>query len=223
MASAEKAAAATGGWKFEGSSADGQKIEIGKIVKWIGDKFGETPQLPEAIEGFTVDRLKLSFESESRDFLFTCHGEVSLPGQPIQGIVTIDIKNQGESSTKLFGGSLTIDGIEFDLIFESSKTADGDSNLFVAAYHDPNGQPIKIDEIIHRIFNDTSVKTGLDITLKDALFAYRRTDKAARYVRTGYRRRTESLGAKPSQPPVNQPAISCRPDPQACPSGVGRG
>ena len=77
--SAEKAAAATGGWKFQGRSAEGEKIQIGKIVEWVASRFGEA-RLPEAIEGFTVDKLQVSFESESKDFFFTCEGEVTLPG-----------------------------------------------------------------------------------------------------------------------------------------------
>ena len=182
--SAEKAAAANGGWKFEGSSAEGKEIRIGEIVSWVGERFGGA-QLPEAIKEFTVDKLKLSFESESKDFFFTCEGKVTLPGQKtdVRGTVTIDIKHQGKSNyTKLFGGSLTIDGIEFELIFESSKTADGDSKMFVAAYHDANGHTIKIDELIKRFLGDTSVNTGLAITLKDALFACRKTDKEAKYL-----------------------------------------
>jgi hypothetical protein len=182
--SAQKAAAANGGWKFEGSSIEGKEIKIGEIVSWVGERFGKT-QLPEAIKEFTVDKLKLSFESESKDFFFTCEGKVTLPRQKtqVQGTVTIDIKHQGESDyTKLFAGSLTIDGIEFDLIFESSKTVDENAKIFVAAYHDANGHTIKIDEIINRFIEGTSAKTGLDITLKDALFACRKTDKEAKYL-----------------------------------------
>jgi hypothetical protein len=182
--SAEKAAAANGGWKFEGGSAEGNEIKIGEIVSWVGEKFGGT-QLPEAIKEFTVDKLNLSFESESKDFFFTCEGKVTFPGQKtgVQGAVTIDIKHQGKSDcTKLFGGSLTIDGIEFDLIFESSKTTDGVSNWFVAAYHDANGHTIKIDELVNRFLGDTPVKTGLDITLKDALLACQETAKEAKFL-----------------------------------------
>jgi len=176
--SAEKTAAASGGWKFEGSSAEGKKIEIRKIVGWVGDTFGGKPQLPEAIKSFTVDKLRLSFESESKDFFFTCEGEVKLSGEPVRGIVTIDIKHgkgQDKSDyTKRFGGSLTIDGMEFDLIFESShKAADGDSSTLFAAYHDSKGHTVKIDDVVNRILTDR-VTTGLEISLKDALFAYQK-------------------------------------------------
>jgi hypothetical protein len=172
--SAEKSAAAAGGWKFEGSSAEGQKIKITEIVNWVGQQFGNTPRLPEAIEGFTVDKLSLSFESESQDFFFTCGGEVTLPGQSslVQGVITIDIKNQGKSFTKLFGGSLIIDGMKFDLVFESSrKTTGGEtSTALVAAYHDPKGNEISIDALINKVVQ-TPLKTGLTLIIKDALFA----------------------------------------------------
>src|SRR5271166_4396930 len=185
--SAEKAAAAAGGWKFEGSSAERQKINIGEIVKWVGEQFGETPRLPEAIEGttdrpgFTVNKLKLSFESERKDFFFTCEGEVSLSGKPVRGTVTIDIKHQDKSTyTKLFGGSLIIDGMEFDLIFESShKATDGDSSTLVASYHDDKGHTVKIDDVIKKVIAGEAPNTGLEISVKDALFAYRKAGQAA--------------------------------------------
>ena len=178
---AGKAASAAGGWKFEGSSEEGQKLKITEVVKWVGEQFGPTPQLPEALEGFTMDRLKLSFDSERQDFFFTCEGEVSLLGQDsprVRGIVTIDIKHQVDirdqdkpNYTKLFGGSLTIDGKEFDLTYESSEGAGGHSQAFVAAYHDADGQTIKIDELVKKFFADVPVNTGLELSLKDALLA----------------------------------------------------
>jgi hypothetical protein len=188
LPSAGKAAVAAGGWKFEGSSVEGQKIKIGKIVHWVGEQFGGTPQLPEAIEGFTVDKLRLSFESESQDFFFTCEGEVSLLGEPVRGIVTIDIKHQDKSNyTKLFGGSLIIDGMEFDLIFESShKTTDGDSSTLVASYHDDKGQTVKIDDVIKKVIVGDAPTTGLEISLKDALLAYYAYQKAGQAAKAKY-------------------------------------
>src|SRR4029077_1679330 len=176
-------AVAAGGWKFEGGTDEGRKIKISEVLKWVAKQFGDTPQLPEAIEGFTVDKLKLSFESESQDFFFTCEGEVILPGQnsPIQGIVTIDIKHQDNSYTKRFGGSLKIDGMEFALAFESASEATGGrSRMFVAAYHDDNGHTIKIDDLAKKVFAPGEAPTtGLEISLKDALFAYQKKDGSA--------------------------------------------
>jgi uncharacterized protein DUF6603 len=184
--SAGKAAVAAGGWKFEGGTDEGRKIKISEVLKWVAKQFGDTPQLPEAIEGFTVDKLKLSFESESQDFFFTCEGEVILPGQnsPIQGIVTIDIKHQDNSYTKRFGGSLKIDGMEFALAFESASEATGGrSRMFVAAYHDDNGHTIKIDDLAKKVFAPGEAPTtGLEISLKDALFAYQKKDGSAKYL-----------------------------------------
>ena len=182
--SSGKAAAAGGGWKFEGSSDEGRKLKVAEVITWIGEQFGRTPQLPEAIEGFTVDRLKLSFDSEKQDFFFTCEGEVTLPGQKIAvgGVITIDIKHQDKSYTKLFGGSLTIDGMEFHLMYESSDGAGGHSQAFVAAFHDADGHTIKIDELVKRFFEDVKVNTGLEVSLKDALLAYQKTGASGKFL-----------------------------------------
>jgi hypothetical protein len=80
------------------------------------------PQLPEPAQRVYDRQAKSSFASESRDFFFTCEGEVALTGQDtsVKGTVTIDVKHQDKSDyTKLFGGSLIIDGMEFNLVFES--------------------------------------------------------------------------------------------------------
>jgi hypothetical protein len=177
--SAEKAAAEAGGWVFEGGSGPDQQLEIGELLEWIAGRFQATPPLPEALKTFKVDMLRLSFQSESQDFFFTCRGEVQLPqfADPIQGIITIDIKHQRDKAyTKVFAGSLTIDGIEFDLVFESSRLeTDGDSQRFVASYHDSAGHTIKIDDLVNKCL-DVKANTGLEISLKDALFAYQHAE-----------------------------------------------
>jgi hypothetical protein len=188
---AGKAAAVAGGWKFEGSSEEGRKLKIAEVVQWVGELFGHPPQLPGALEDFTMDRLKLSFDSEKQDFFFTCEGEVSLLGKGsprVKGIVTIDIKHQVDTKdqdrpnyTKLFGGSLTIDAMEFDLMYESSEGAGGHSRAFVAAYHDDDGKTIKIDELAKKFFADLPA-TGLEVRLKDALLAYQETDGPGKFL-----------------------------------------
>jgi hypothetical protein len=180
--SAGEAAVAAGGWKFAGSTDEGQKIKISEVLKWVVEQFGDTPQLPEAIEGFTVDKLKLSFETESQDFFFTCEGEVILPGQnsPIQGIVTIDIKHQDNSYSKRFGGSLIIEGMEFDLVFESASEAmGGGSRMFLATYH--GDVKISIDKLLRQAFTEP-ITTGVELTLKDALFGYRGDENGPKYL-----------------------------------------
>src|SRR5262249_35564196 len=69
-----------------------------------------------------------------------------------------------------------------DLIFESSKTANSDSQTFLAAYHDAKGHTIKIDDLIKRVFPTEPTSTGLEISLKDALFAYQKTGQEGKYL-----------------------------------------
>ena len=67
------------GWQFTAKTGPGQRIHVDKLIEWIAKGFGPTPR-PTAIAGFTIQNLGISFNTESKDFLFTCEGEVRLPG-----------------------------------------------------------------------------------------------------------------------------------------------
>lgn len=171
---AEKAASAGGGWQFEGSTGQGQNIPIGNLITWLGEKFGATLP-PPAIKKFTIENLKISFNTQSKDFAFTCQGNITFPEANIdvEGVITIAIKNQQDGSfAKHFGGVLIINGLEFDLVFESVGKMGGDaSSKFLAAYLDPQGRATKIDDLINAMVT-SPIETGLEFTLKEALFAY---------------------------------------------------
>jgi hypothetical protein len=175
------------GWQFTGKTGQGQSIPINALIEWLEQRFGLTPR-PSSINDFNIANLGISFNTHSKDFLFTCEGEMRLPGlvdKPLQASITIDIQHQQDQAfTKLFSGTLVIDGIEFHLIFESSHLAKGeDTQVFVAAFHDDKGHAVKIDEFINRILA-TPTDTGLEISLKDALFAYQgsQTNHTSKYL-----------------------------------------
>jgi hypothetical protein len=164
------------GLQFEGSTGQGQAIPIGTLITWLAEKFGAT-SVPDSIKNCTIKNLKIAFNTASKDFTFTCEGTVPLPDMStaIDGTIIIDIKHQQDGSfIKLFSGTLVIDDLDFALIFEAAGKSTGETaKTFVAAYHDPQGREIKIDDLIQKISaTQPSPKTGLSLTIKDALFAY---------------------------------------------------
>lgn len=175
-----------GGWEFYSGTESNQGIPIGELLNTLVQLFGPTT-LPTAIVNSTIKRYYVSFNTQSKDFTFTCVGTVPLPEAKteIEGTIVIEMKHQQDGSfTKLFGGTLLIDALEFALIFESAGLSTGNASTpqnttttFVAAYHDLKGREIAIDPLIDQIFQ-TSVTTGLRLSIKDALFAYQRQSSA---------------------------------------------
>lgn len=170
------------GWQFKGGTGPGQAISIGELLSELGRLFGDIP-IPTAIrDGLILENIALSFNTKSKDFFFTCEGQLDLhPAQPaddedapwIDAILTIDLKHQADGAfTKHFGGSLTVGGRQFALIFETTKEATGASaQTFVAAYHDSTGARIALDEFLKGLVADFPA-TGLSFSLQNALLAY---------------------------------------------------
>ena len=170
-----------GGWDFSGSTGKGQKIPIGSLVKLLAGMCGDFA-LPAPVEKFTIENLKVSFNTKTGNFTFGCLGKLPLlEGRPpIEA--EVDIVIDQEKSEKRFGGRLTIypaqdQRLDFLLKFESDPKA----QTFLAAYFEEGGRKISIDDLIAQVFN-SPVTTGVELTLKDALFAYRGDDKGSRYV-----------------------------------------
>jgi len=156
------------GWQLEAMAGP---IDLGNLVNDLGHYFGAA-QL-DTLNGLTTDILKLSFNTQSKDFSFECDGELLL-GQPkLEAKINIDIKRQTDNTfDKSFSGKLTLrpdvqNALDFLLRFDTKPGAKN----FIAAYHDENGMAVSIDALIQKVF-DLETHTGLSFTLKDALFAY---------------------------------------------------
>ncbi|MFM2378777.1 MAG: hypothetical protein RLZZ143_1355, partial [Cyanobacteriota bacterium] len=156
------------GWYFQGSTEDGQEILIGDLIKDITHLFGDVT-LPSAIEGLTIQKLGISFNTNSKNFTFTCESKFPINSQEIDITVNINITQQLDGSYKKhFDGHITIGSLKFALIFDTDQT----STKFLAAYH--HDQTIKIQDLIGYIDSQLKqdIPEGLKISLKDALFAY---------------------------------------------------
>ena len=174
--SAEKAASQSGGWEFKGSTA--QAIKIGDLIK----HFDRNATPPPTLNDFTIENLGVSFNTKDNDFHFTCEGKLPLieDKQPFEATVTIDIKQKG--TEKHFGGQLIFhpeegQSVSFNLNFDQDPKA----QTFLAIYHDDPGRQIHVDTLLNQVFKD-SITTGLQFTLKDALFAYRGDQQGSKFL-----------------------------------------
>ncbi|WP_072926086.1 DUF6603 domain-containing protein [Microcystis aeruginosa] len=160
----------SGGWTFAGSTRPGQQIPIGLLIKDLVTTFGITDEgFPKAIEGLVVENIATYFNTETKNFYFTCESILEIEEEIIDVILQINITQQLDGSYKKhFDGHITIGSLKFALIFDTDQT----STKFLAAYHDD--QTIKIKDLIGYIDSQLKedIPEGLEISLKDALFAY---------------------------------------------------
>lgn len=160
------------GWQFSGNTWQNQSIKIGTIIEDLATKFVTDKTLPSLIEDLTIQNLGISFNTKTKDFTFTCESKFPINNQQVDITVDINIIQQQDGSYKKhFDGHITIGSLKFALIFDTDQT----STKFLAAYHDD--QTIKIKDLKDLIrYIDSQLKDdipeGLEISLKDALFAY---------------------------------------------------
>jgi len=169
------------GWQFAGSTGTGQAIPIGTLIEEIAAKFGVDQNLPTAIQSLTLENIGVSFNTKTKDFTFTCESKLEVESKQVDITVNINLTHkQDDSYHKEFDGHITVGTLKFDLIFSKDKDAtssqDGatTSTTFLAAYHNVNGDTIKVKDLIKNISDDVAnpIPDSLSITLKDALFAY---------------------------------------------------
>jgi hypothetical protein len=160
------------GWQFEGSTGAGQKIPIVKLLEDMSKKLGvDSFKPPESLEKLDIKNLTVSFNTQSKDFSFS--GEVDFPvdGKEPVMVLSIEIKRQQDGTySKHFSGKITIEGMEFDVIFDSKE----DATILIAAYQDLNEQSYLIRPLVETISSDFAayVPESLRFTIKDALLVY---------------------------------------------------
>jgi hypothetical protein len=162
------------GLQFAGRVDPQTSIRIDKVIADLGTLFG-TPlsPVPPAIESFTIEALKVSFNTQSKDFTLNCDGHLKIEeSREIKGMVAIDVKHRPDGSLAThFSGRMTIGDLQFALIFDSTEK---DRPLLAATYHDLQGQPQKIRNLIEVISPGLahSVPPSLAFTLHDGLLGY---------------------------------------------------
>ncbi len=114
--SADKKAAAEGGWEFRGST--GQRIELRKLVQALDSNAA----LPPALEGLTVEHLMVSFNTGTKSVAFHCQGNIPLGADGPILACTVDMAIDGTTKNADFSGTLTVGDAEFTLQFSKDTT-----------------------------------------------------------------------------------------------------
>ena len=98
------------GLQFEGHTDPATPIPIGEVIGDIANLFPVQITVPEAIKNFTIEVLKVSFNTQSKDFTFNCDGHLKIEGsKEIKGVVAIDLKHRPDRSLSThFSGQMTI-------------------------------------------------------------------------------------------------------------------
>ena len=186
------------GWQFEGSTRSEQDIPFGRFIVDLARTFNTAATLPTAIADLTIEDLKATFDTHNKNFTF--HGEAKFleeEGQAPNVALTaaIDFKNQSDGSySRQFGGHIAFGKMEFALIFDSKHMVEatakelpdtaGVSQRFIAAYHDSGGGTVNIHELLSMVSREMAdlLSTSLSFTIKDALFAYQKSDEKSKYL-----------------------------------------
>ncbi|HAC66027.1 MAG TPA: hypothetical protein DCF68_21470, partial [Cyanothece sp. UBA12306] len=161
------------GWEVEGIA---ENLPIGQLIDWLTQQVDSGVTLPESIKEFYIETLTLKLNSNTKYFAFICEGNLSIDNQQLKTIITI----QKESSTIDFSGYITINNLQFNLIFSKDNKA----KTFIAAYNNPNGDSLIIKNLVADVSNNiaTYIPESLQITLQDALFAYSKNQEKTSFL-----------------------------------------
>ncbi|MBD2385023.1 DUF6603 domain-containing protein [Cylindrospermum sp. FACHB-282] len=171
------------GWTFAGSTRPGQEIPIGLLIEdlattfGIKDKDGGTDRgFPKAIEGLVIENIATYFNTDTKDFYFTCESVLEIEEEIVDVIFKINITRQPDGFyNKHFQGHIIIGNFQFDLIFDE----DNRSESFIATYSHQTGNAIPLRALVENLSSDQSlldILEGIEVDLKDVLFAYNKRD-----------------------------------------------
>lgn len=167
------------GWLLTGNITPKQSITIDEIVSDLVTKFGINSSIPSSISSLTVNHVLASFNTATKEFIFTCESKLIINSKPIDIKVNINIiKQQDGFYNKHFDGHITIGNLKFALIFDIDKT----STRFLATCHEQ--QTVQIKDLISYIDPElkNEIPQGLETSLKDALFAYSKSSTLTNFL-----------------------------------------
>jgi hypothetical protein len=169
------------GWTFKGSTGDGQTLALGEFVQSLAQAFGVNEELPAPIADLTIQNLHVTFNTLRKDFTFTCETTLPLDGRAAQLAVSVALTSSNNGYSKIFGGTLTLGALSFDLHF----SADNTSSFFLAAYtHSGDQQGINIKSLVEQMSSDLAnlIPENLAIDLEDALLAFGKTADESKFL-----------------------------------------
>ncbi|MFK0732704.1 MAG: DUF6603 domain-containing protein [Gloeotrichia echinulata HAB0833] len=161
------------GWFFNAYLSDTQPLDLVELL----NKF--KVDIPTSLTGLKIEQLGLSFSTANKNLHFRGFGSLSLLESSEKGAtgdktaslqLDIDLKKDKSGWSGTFAGKLFIMGRNFDLVFDANSS----NKNFIAAYYNPNGDTLKIQELVEYVSPSLAqnVPASLEFTLKDAILAY---------------------------------------------------
>jgi len=191
---ADHPAAPDAGWEFSGSTGPGQQIPIGTLIADLVELFGSDIEnkLPPALVDMTIEDLGVTYNTKTGDFSFTCEAQFPVDNNVNVAItVVIALTHNNGSYEKKFGGHIEFNvaslpaPLIFDLTFIEEESQDNISDIFIGAYTGEK-QRLNIGSLIGGIAPEkpewTHALDGIEIELKDALFAFSKTSEEKKFL-----------------------------------------
>lgn len=146
------------GWQFEASADRAKGVPVFLLIGQLADKLNIELPLPSAINGLTVDRVAVSYNSKREDLAFECWGTLPVNGVNLECGFTI--QKSKEPAELRFGGQILLRPVGRDPISFSLQFAKGqDSKYCVAAYSDLYGYELSIQQLAACLSRETPATT----------------------------------------------------------------
>lgn len=159
---------ASGGWQFSGKAGEKQPIMLGELITNLAKAFGFTKDMPESIRKLELADIEITFDTATKDFTFTIDTRFPIDGKELDAVIRIAITHNNGAYEREFSGVITIDGMEFDLVFDQKP----DVTIFLAAYENKAGTDQSIAVLLATVTDNKDILAaaeGITINLKDAL------------------------------------------------------
>lgn len=128
------------GFTFSGAAAEGTSIEMGKLIQKLGEKFGGFDH-PEVLASQTLSNIKVSFNTYSKDFHFSCQTSIDIEDEKADLLLNIDIILQAdETYKKSFSGLLSIGPRQFEVSFDLERK----STTLTGTFTNEEGEKINL-------------------------------------------------------------------------------
>ena len=182
------------GWKIEVATGPGMALKIADMLKAGQSVLLDVPAgkyleeiissaaslLPGAVTEFTIRQLKASYNTATKDFGFSCAGELPLGANPDSKVqAVLEFKRTGQNGAYQLSGRVRFNERELDMVFSKKPQA----KTFALLYQGGNDNIDLIGDLVGKfspdLFGDNP--PSLDLNFKQVVFAYVKTGEKGKY------------------------------------------
>ena len=184
------AGGSAGGWYFEGSTGRNQRISMRSLVTQLESLFGKKQGLSDTFTDLTIENLKITFDTGSSSFLFTCQSYIYLTdSDKIELTIHINGGKGQDGFEVKFSSQLIVDTdttgkLEFTVDLKSNDSV----KWFVTTYsHKGDEAKLCPADLIQKIISNPDpsvleIARSIKIDLKDIVFAYYSKDGKSKFL-----------------------------------------